>query len=167
MYNVHRTVRTIRQQCGRYRTERPADGLADGVLLWKHEAGHGERQYAVGARVAVAVRLVGVTDEHVHRLRQRVLKQRLFLALLQLAVQSPHVDLLRRVDHVRVLLADVHHLDVLDAVRLAVDVEVDLEVDETIVHVRDRLRFHLRQHFTAQSTHPTCYHVAVTRLNDN
>ena len=97
-----------------------------------------------------------------------MLEQRLLLALLQLAVQSPHVDLLRRVDHVRMLLADVHHLDVLDAVRLAVDVEVDLEVDETIVHVRDRLPLHLRrQHLTAQSTHPTCHHVAVTRVNDN
>ena len=68
MYNVHRSVRTVRQQCARYRTERPADGLANGVLLWKHEAGHGERQDAVGARVAVSVRLVGVADEHVHGL---------------------------------------------------------------------------------------------------
>jgi len=136
-----------RKHCCRYRTESPADCLANGALLGKQETWHGQRQDAISPRVAVVVGLVGVGDKHVHRLWQRVLEYRFFLSAHQLAVQSPdvHPVLGRRIDQVRMFLADVHHLDVLNAVRFAVDVQVDLEVDQPIIHVRDRPWVHLTQ----------------------
>jgi len=52
-------------------------------------------------------------------------------------------------------LADVHHLDVLDAVARSVDVQVDLEIDQPVVHVRDRPRVHLHAEWQTAGT-PAC-----------
>ena len=63
------------------------------MVLGVSEAGQGERQDAVGAHVAVAVGVVGGSDEHVHGVRQRVLDDRVLLTPLQFALQPPDVHL--------------------------------------------------------------------------